>query len=243
MNTFLDRLLQSKLNFCFGLLAIAVPSGGSTSVDFSQLITHAPAYKGKRVSVTGVAEVNGISFVLFEPPRRDLSQKIFVGQKLGPPRYDHLNNHWVNVTGIVDTDEEKVFACKIFLEKVRPLDRPPVKGVDVYGVFFNEGPETVQLELFNKAGNESTEITLPPGGIDRMVIAEGLAKVYTPSESFFSGKLLSSCPVPSETSAREFFEQASRTFYFQIRNGKITLLHPRNATILKKRWQALEKHR
>jgi hypothetical protein len=232
---YLAHLLQNKLSLCIGVIAIAVPAGGSVSVDFKQLIENPRVYQGKRVSVIGVAEVDGISFVLFQPPRRELSQKIFVGQKLGEPRYNHLNNHWVKITGIADIDEQKVFAGKIFLENVQPLPRPPVKGVDVYGVFVNEGPTPVELELFNRAGQLIASATMSPGEIHTTAIVEGQARIYTPAESLFTGKLLSSCPIGSEKSAPEFFENSSRTFYFRIKDAKIALLHPRDATALKKR--------
>ena len=238
---YLAHLLQNKLSLSIGVLAIVVPAGGSVSVDFKQLIENPRVYQGKRVSVIGVAEVDGISFVLFQPPRRELSQKIFVGQKLGKPRYNHLNNHWVKITGIADNDEKKIFACKIFLENVQPLPRPPVKGVDAYGVFLNEGPTPVELELFNKAGQLVASATMSPGEIHKTAIVEGQAKIHTATESLLTGRLLSSYPIGSEKSAPEFFESSSRTFYFRIKDGEIVLVRPSDATEVKKRWEQLDK--
>ncbi len=238
---YLAHLLQSKLRVCVGLLAIAIPTGPGLSVNFRQLIDNPRAYQGKRVSVVGVAEVDGTSFVLFEPPRRELSQKIFVGQKLGKPRYNQLNNHWVKITGIADTDQSKVFACKIFLENLQPLDRAPVKGVDVYGLFLNDGPSTVELELFDKSGQLAASATLSPSEVYHAAITEGEARVYTPSESLSSGRLLSRCSIGSEKSAADFFDTSSRTFYFRIKDGKVILVRPTEAIPLKKRWERLEK--
>lgn len=238
---YLAHLLPSKFNFCIGILAVAIPTGGIVSVDFDHLIGNPRTYKGKHVSVTGVAQVDGTSFTLFQPPHRELSRTIFVGQKVGKPHYNHLDNHWVKITGIVDTDERNIFACKVFLENVDALPRPPVPSIRVFCVVLNEGPATVRVELVNKAGNESTDMTLSPGEIHKTAVVEGQAKVYTPSESLFTGKLLSSCVVPSEKLAPEFFDSSTRTFYFRIRNGKIALVRPQEATTLKKRWQELEK--
>lgn len=231
-------LVHSHLNkyilyLCLTAVPIAV-CASSPAVSFDEFVRNPGAYQGRRISVVGIAEVDGISFTLFQPPHREVSRSIFVGQKLGRPRYNQLNDHWVKVTGIAAVDEQKTFAAKIFLDRVDALRRPPIRGVKIFGIFFNEGPTSIHIELVNEAGNESTKLVLRPDGIEKTIVATGAARVVNPA-----GRVLSECPIESEYS--EFFELSDRTFYFRIKDGRISLVQPRNATTIKKRWGEIEK--
>lgn len=210
-------------------------------VDLQQLLEKTEAYKGKRVCVIGVAEVDGISFALFQPPRRELHRMIVVDRKHGRPRYDRLNNHWVKITGIVHIDPEKIFACRLLLENVETLARPPIKEVKIYGIFFNEGPDTIRLDVVNKARNENDSMTLSPGDVLKTVIVEGTAKLSLPSTAASPGPVLSACAVPTERSASDFFEESTRTFYFRVWDGRISLVKPQQARKAKKRWEEIER--
>lgn len=211
------------------------------SVDLQQLLEKNEAYKGKRVCVIGVAEVDGISFTLFQPPRRELRRMIVVDRKHGRPSYDQLNNHWVKITGIANIDPEKIFAGRLLLERVEALPRPPIKEVKTYGIFFNEGSDTIRLDVVNKAGNENDSMTLSPGDVLKTVIAEGTARVSLPSTTAFPGQALSACGVPTETSASDLFEESTRTFYFRVRDGRISVVKPQEAQTAKKRWEEIER--
>jgi hypothetical protein len=212
-----------------------------TAVDFHQLLAKSAWYKGKRICVVGVAEVDGISFTLFQPPQRELHRRIAVDRKHGRPRYEQLNNRWVKIVGRVSEDPEKIFGCRLLLESVEALARPLVKGIKTYGIFFNEGPDTIRVDVVNKPRNERTTMTLSPSDVLKTVIVEGTAKVSRPSTNAFPGPALSECTVPNEKSALDCFEESTRTFYFRVRDGRIALVRPREALAAKKRWEEIEK--
>jgi hypothetical protein len=129
------------------------------------------------------------------------------------------------------------------------LDRPiksavaykAPKELKVFGIFLNEGPTAVQLEVFDQRNNITASKLLSPGEIEKIPLVDGTARVYTPSDSLFSGKLLSRCPVGPQRSASQFFESSSSAFYFRIKRGKITPVRPQDAVSLKAKWQELEK--
>jgi hypothetical protein len=156
------------------------------------------------------------------------------------PNYDHLNNHWVKVTGVVHIDQERLFACRIVLEDIEVLARQSVKGVRVYGIFFNEGPETIRLDIMNRPGNERDSMTLSPGDVLKTVVVEGTANVSRPSSAASPGPALSTCHMPTETSAPDFFEESTRTFYFRVADGRIKLVKPQQARAAKARWREIE---
>ena len=210
-------------------------------LEFEKLVAKVGAYTGKRVCVTGIAGVDGISFTLSAPPRLKIRQLIVIDRHRNVPNYDRLNNHLVKVTGIVHNDPEKLFACRILLENIEVLARQPVKGVRVYGIFFNEGPDTIRLDVVNKAGNENDSMTLSPGDVLKTVIVEGTAKVSPPSTGASPGPVLSTCIVPTANSARDFFEESTRTFYFRVTNGRVELVKPPQARAAKERWKEIER--
>lgn len=109
------------------------------------------------------------------------------------------------------------------------------RNMEVIGLFFNVGNSTVQLNVISMDRKETTIMTLDPGRIGSTAIVEGEARVYTPSKSMTSGRLLSTCPVPTPEAAPEFFEKGTRTFYFRVRNGKVKLAKPRELTSREKR--------
>lgn len=217
------------LGICGALLALPVDAN-SLLVSFSQVLQSPDAYRDKRISIVGVAEVDGISFTLFQPPNHDLSHSIFVGQPRGKPRYNHLNNHWVKVTGIVEPDAEGIFAAKLFLDHVQSLSRPPVVGVKSFAIFINRDRSPVVVELRDKDGALSTKISLRANGIEKTVVGQGAARVLDAA----SAQVLSECPIQSESS--KFFEVPDRTFYFQIKKGKIEPVEPDRARDIKDRW-------
>jgi len=107
---------------------------------------------------------------------------------------------------------------------------PPTVRPEVSGTYFNEDRIPVELNLISKDGKEGTIIPLPPGRLERAVISEGQTKVYTPSKKMATRRLLSTSPTPTPKSAPEFFENATRTFYFRIIGGKVILVKPRDLT-------------
>lgn len=211
----------------------------SSFVSFNELVDRPEAFANKRVSVVGVAEVDSTSFVLFQPPSRTLSDRIFVAQKLDEPRYNHLNNHWVRVTGLVNPNRRGKwdFACTIELDRVEPLNRPPVHEVKTFGVFLNDSPHVIMVELFNKAAQLDTKMTLSPGEMQKTAVEHlRTVVVYTSS-----GSQLSRLALDSDNPPKDSFDEAARTLYFRVFNTKIELVPLRLAKPLKDRWAAFEK--
>jgi hypothetical protein len=212
------------------------------NVELDQLIRNPTAFDGQCVCVAGVTEGDGINFALFRPPHPSQGNRvILVVNKQEGPRYKPVDGHWVNVCGTVTADERKLFACKLILEDARPLNKPPIPGRRVFGIFENKGPETVRIETMNKTGNESTEMILAPGELTKTVITEGKVRVSALSKDLSPIKLLSTSAMPTVHSARNYFETATRTFYFSLTDGKMLLLKPNKAAEMRKRWEALEK--
>jgi hypothetical protein len=210
------------------------------TVDFDNLVRNPAAYEGRCVSITGVTDGDGLNFTLFRPTDRDPNRSVLVFQKREPPRYRLRDGHWVKVSGIVAIDKAGLFACRLLLENLKALRRTPVPGVRTFGILANEGPETVQIEMINKTGNEMSQMTLEPGDINKTEITEGKFRVLTGSNSSFPSKLLSISALPTVHSASKYFEKSIRTFYFTLRDGKVTLLKPRRATTMRDRWETIE---
>jgi hypothetical protein len=235
MSTYLVRSHLNKIVVIAQVLAFTLAAHASIiSLSFDQLARNPGAYRGKEVSVIGVAEVDGTSFTLFQPPHRDVSHSIFIGVPVGPPRYDNLNNHWVRLTGVVEADEEGIFRAKIFMNRVEALHRSPVPEVKTYAIFTNQSSTNVQIELFDKSGKKTSKIILARGGIEKTAISDGNAKLLDQS-----GRLLSEITVESEHS--KFLDPSNRSFYFRINDGKIERTMPRNASDIKARWDDLSK--
>lgn len=116
--------------------------------------------------------------------------------------------------------------------------------LEVIGTYLNEGRSLIELDLVSKDGSETTNIPLSPGRIDHAVIGEGQTKVYTPAEEIAKRRLLSTIPTPTPKTAPEFFEKETRTFYFRIIAGKVTLVKPRDLTTNeRKRLKAFRRER
>lgn len=232
-------LLWTSLTTLIGTQGVA-SAKPCVAVDFDHLVRDPAAYEGRCVSITGVTDGDGLNFTLFRPPDRDPHRAILVFQKREPPRYGLRDGHWVKVSGIVAIDETRLFACRLLLENLKTLRRTPVPGVRIFGIFANEGPETVQIEMINKTGNEMAQITLAPGDINKTEITEGKFRILTGSTSSVPGKVLSISALPTVHSASKYFERSTRTFYFALREGKVTPLKPKKATAMRDRWETVE---
>lgn len=208
------------------IITLVVSTAPCLSLDFKELTTQPDRYKGQCVSVSGVAAVDGPSFTLWQPPKREV--RIFVGQRLGKPKYNALNNHWVRLTGFADVDDRGIFTCKVFLTSVRALPGRPLPDKKTYGVFHNDGPGTIRVFTTSKADNDEISMTLSPGETHRLAIVEGVARVYD-----LSNKVISKCIVPSADLAGGSLEEATRNLYFRISYGKIVLVSPKQALDIK----------
>jgi hypothetical protein len=209
------------------------------TVELDQLTRSPAAYENTDVCVTGVTEGDGINFVLFRPPYRQAKRTILVVNKQEDSRYSPTDGHWAKICGRVIADERGLFACKLVLETAEAVHRTPIAGRRIFGVFENEGPETVEIQTTNEAGDSATIITLSPGDIEKTVITAGKAKIFAVSNDLAPTKVLSVFSMPTVKSSPGYFEKSTRTFYFSLRNGKMSLLKLDKATELRKRREAL----
>ena len=234
------HLGMTRLILLMGTLGIAGILPGMT-VELDQLTRNPTAYENTDVCVTGVTEGDGINFVLFRPSYRQAKRTILVVNKQEGPRYSPVDGHWAKICGRVTADERGMFACKLVLETAEAVHKNPIAGRRVFGVFKNEGPETVEIQMTNGAGDSTTIMTLSSGDIERTVITSGKAKIFAVSNDLAPTKLLSSFTMPTVKSSAVNFERSTRTFYFSLKDGKMSLLEPNKATGMRKRWEALKK--
>jgi len=112
-----------------------------------------------------------------------------------------------------------------------------VRESQATGVFINEDHAKVQINVISKDKKEAAEMILAPEAIERSVLfAGGEVKLYTPSKDVVSGRLLFSRSLPTPSTASEFMERSTRTFYFRVRDRKITLVKPKDLTSTERRW-------
>jgi hypothetical protein len=244
MNTFPDlprHLWTTKLTAFLATLGLIRVLAAST-VELEQVTSDPSAYQNSQVCVTGVTEGDGINFVLFQPPHRQPNRTILVVNKQRGPRYNPVDGHWSKICGTVTADDRGMFACKLFLETAQAVPRRPIAGRRIFGVFENAGPETIEIETTNEPGDSSAIMTLGPGDITKTVIeTPGTAKIFAMSPELSRAKLLTTFTLPTVESSPNKFEKSTRTFYFSLRGGKVSLLRPTKATTMRKRWEALEK--
>ncbi len=226
------------------LLAVLMVPGISFAIDFDQLVANPRKYSGKRVAVIGVAAVDGPHFVLYQPPRADtkagFAREILISPRVAGPRYLHLNNHWVKVVGIAYARQRPTdyYGCIIDLERVEMLGTPPVNEPEILALFANESSFPVQIKLYDRRGGLAEEFDLGIHGIDKSKVEEledGTVKVFDHSE-----KLLSAAGIPQHRTPNNFDTRLG-TFYFQIVDGKVSLVTPENAILLKNRWHEIQK--
>ena len=101
------------------ILSLVTVAGAEVPLD--SVLAHPKSYHRQRVSVSGFARVDGESFVLYRDAasaKRLDKHALSVAQRRGQPLHDHLNNHWVIATGVVDANAHGLwgFPCELLLE-------------------------------------------------------------------------------------------------------------------------------
>lgn len=94
----------------------------------------------------------------------------------------------------------------------------------VIGTFLNKGPTTVEVNIISKDRSDISIFTLSSGQVERALLTAGRMKVYTPSESMSSRRLLFAATTPEPATSSEYFEERTRTFYFRIAAGRLILV-------------------
>ena len=212
------RLKQVCIAF---ILALSCgTSAGQLNV--SQIAKNPRAYHHKKVSLIGVAFVQGKSFVLFQNPN---AAKEYAGppkslpvmpRNAAPPHEnDKYNNCWVQITAVVDADRHGRWnsPCELLLETVQPLSGPVVIHATTHAVFRNETSEPVQVRLLNSSGKYA-QFDLGPGGIEGFPAQNGRIEVTTAiRKPLAKGQI--------NLNAKSRVSAPIRALYFRIRDGRI----------------------
>jgi hypothetical protein len=92
-------------------------------------------FNGKRVTLVGLADIGGSEFFLYPDVRsaKHGENAIFVDAHIfNDNPYKKFNNHWLKVTGVVDTGIRPpldVGECSIMLEQLKLLPRSPLREI------------------------------------------------------------------------------------------------------------------
>src|SRR5687767_6019618 len=126
----------------------------SSGTPFEALLENPRAYHQKRVSLVGVARIQGLDFDLYREPGAaknfgPADQAVSVSTAVDGPRYDRYDNRWVEITGIVNANRHGRldYPCVVYLESVKPLPRRPAgrPHVVVEGIFMNANAEDISV--------------------------------------------------------------------------------------------------
>lgn len=197
-------------------------SCGVSAAQLKEVAKNPRAYHHQKVSVIGVAFVQGKSFILFQDPGA-------ANKYAGPPKSlpviprddaptyenDKYNDRWVEITAIVDADRHGRwnFPCELLLEKIEPLSGPVVIRRTTYAVFKNETSELVEVRLLNSSGRYA-RFDLGPGGVEGFPAQNGRVEVTARN-----GKPLAEAQI--NINATSPIKAAVRALYFRIGDGRI----------------------
>lgn len=218
----------SKFRHCLIALAILLVAS-SSPVAFKDVLQNPRAYHHQRVSVSGVARVEGESFVLYDNLRdaeklAGPSKAISVAQKVNERTHDDLDNHWVTITGIVDADRHGMwnYSCEILLENVQALRRPAgKKRIVITGTFRNQTSTSVHVALRDTKAGKYAEFELGPTGIDEVAIQGGSVEATD-----LAGKLVAQLKLLSPNANAYYYDPARHTYFYRISDGKIERVPP-----------------
>jgi hypothetical protein len=208
----------------------------SSATELKELVRNPAAYHHRRVTVIGVARVEGLTFELYANPADASSyaradRALSISQNAEGPRYDKYDNRWVKLVGVVDANRHGMwgYPCIIFLESVQPLAVPPAgkQHVVISGAFRNDDSRDVSIVLFDQAGKTYAEFPVPGRGTNGTGLRRGTAEIREPSGNIisrYSGLL-------SDQDAR-YLDAVSQTYYYHITKGKIEGVSPNDA----KKW-------
>jgi hypothetical protein len=204
---------------------IAATASGNPSSDFEQILNNPKRFNGKRVTLVGVAEIGGSEFFLYPdvPSAKKGKNAIFVDAHIFDENpYEKFNNHWLKITGIVDTNLRPplgIGACSIVLEHLEPLPLASLQDDSIRGVFRNDTGRAIDIK-FSAPSGAGYIIDLPPGQVSKAsVISKGVVTV-----SSRSGKLLVTGDLIPSSDSERYFDTKTRTYYYRITDGKIILV-------------------
>jgi hypothetical protein len=203
------------------------------ALDVAELVANPRQFQGQRVTVEGVARVQGLSFQLYrnagEAKKYGPEDKaVEVSTRIKGPRYDQYDNRWVQVTGrLADASSASAYyGCTIFLDQVKLLARPPAGKPHVVTevLFRNAGESDVQVVLKNERGRFYAEFPVPRNAVDGAGIRKGTAEVRNQS-----GRVIAKTTLLSSPDDGRYFDAKKRAYYYEIANGKIRRVTPQEA--------------
>ena len=219
------------MNYYLAVLTVLLVAT-SSAADFKEVLRNPAGYHQRRVTITGVARVEGLTFELYANPAdadsyASATRTLSISQNVKGPRYDKYDNRWVEITGIVDAKRHGMwgYPCIIFLESVRPLPLPPAGSprVVISGAFRNEDSKDVSIVLVDEAGKIYGEFPVPGHEVNGTGLRKGVAEVRDRS-----GKIMSRYDVDFEKDSR-YRDDASHTYYYRVNNGQIEGVSPDKA--------------
>ena len=239
------------VNFTLKLVTAFLLGFAATSqaIDLSvdDLLKNYSRLAGRRVTVVGLAEVNGSDFYLWDlqdstHKRQSGAVSVLWDMRLPnyPPgsniaHYTYLNLRRVRVTGLVDThfhgrwgDIPFGFDLKRVDVVAGPRQRQFLRNL---GVFHNSMSVGVWVRLERRRrANEWTDMELAPGGYNDTEIEDGFAVVTS-----LSGKPIAKCKIAVGEASRRYYDSRQHVYYYDIRNSRIKLVMPEEA----KHWDLL----
>jgi len=230
------------MKYYVAILAVFVTTN-CLAVDFNQVLRNPRAYHHQRVTITGVARVQGLSFDLYGNSGdannvRAIDRALSISPQIKGPKYDRYDNRWVKIVGVVDADRHGRigYPCVIFLEDIQPLPISPAgkPHVVIEGVFRNEDSTAVNIVLFDTVGKMYAEFGVPAGDMNGTGIRKGTAEVKDSS-----GRNIGRYDRFLSNQDAEYFDPVGHIYYYQIANGKVKGVKPTEAkkwTIRSKRY-------
>ena len=134
------RMNRDSRPLCISV-ALAATAKGIPASDFEQIVKNAKKFNGKRVTLVGLAEIGGSEFFLYpdvQSAKRGENAIFVYANILNENPYEKFNNHWLRITGIVDTGIRPplgVGECSIVLEQLKLLRRHPIRDNSVRRCF------------------------------------------------------------------------------------------------------------
>lgn len=150
------------------------------SADFARVINAPSQFDHKRVSLVGVAYVDGDRFTLYQDVaaarNTNLSHAISIQVPAGTQKYDRFHRWWIEVSGSVDAQRHGPhfggFPCEMSVDEVRPLHRVKEKlWLTDLGEFRNKTAQPIRVKLSNASGGAT--FALGPGGSDAVDVRQG----------------------------------------------------------------------
>ena len=187
---------------------------------FGAVLNDPTAFHSKRVTLVAVTEVAGIEVFLYPDIRSrlkaDFAKCVSVTWDRHRRSYQELNNHWVEVIGIIDAFHHGpvlgVDRCEVHLEKVRDLGPSSIKDTSVYVEFINDMHVKLDVKFPTTYGDGEVSNIRPGESTGKVAIAKGLVSAVDEEGRVFATGVID---LQNRTAS------ARNVRRFRIRNSKI----------------------